>query len=358
MTPPVFLCLPTLGIGGAEKRFAGLWRHLRTRRGWDRLTLVVSEPAHALLASLPELQPFPADGVAIFPRTLREHLARLHRQEPGAVFHYVMVGPMEVQSFATPRTLHSQPAASLRLFNWKGRLTAWLAALLATRVDVLDREVYRQFAGGLPFKRGAFSVTPGSYVDLDYFRPSFPKRNRLVFTGNFIAEKGLFSLLEALPETVRRLRAEGFGDAEFCLLGREQERVTQWCRRFGRELNVRAWFEPDPRTVLAEARVCFSLQRETNYPSKALLEGMACGCLPVVTNVGATAEIAPRELAFYVPRDFTAAELAQACLAALRLPDSAVELRGEAVRTFLQERFSIDAMADYYAFLYRQLAAL
>lgn len=364
MTPPVFLCLPTLGLGGAEKRFAGLWRHLRGR-GWDRLTLVVSSSAHELLAGLPELQPFPAEGVASFAatpqtwrRSLRDHLAGLHRREPRAVLHYVMVGPWEVQAFASPRTLHSQPAASLRLFNWKGRAMAWLAALSSSRVDVLDQGVYRQLTRGLPFKRGAFSLTPGSFVDLQHYRPLFPKRDRLVFSGNFSAGKGIFRLLEALPETVRRLRAEGFAEAEFCLLGRPEPRVDEWCRRHGAELNVRTWFEPEPRRVLADARVCFSLQQENNYPSKALLEGLACGCLPIVTAVGTSEEIAPRDLAFYVPREFTPGQLAQACLEALRVAPAQVEERAAATRAFLQERFSLDAMADYYAFLYRQLAAL
>jgi glycosyltransferase involved in cell wall biosynthesis len=363
--PPVYIVLPTPAIGGAEKRFAGLWRHFQ-QTGYSRVKMVLRRRLFEALLKVRELAPLPEEHLELFDdegeerwrRPLRATLSRLHAAEPDAVFHYVLVNPVEVQRFVSRRTLYTLPVSSLNLYNWKGRAGVYAAVLAAKRTDVLEERVMEALARRLPFRRNAMSVTPSSFVDLEYFQPGPQKRNRLVFTGLFSEEKQAFRLAEAIPVIDARLRAAGVANPEFRLLGRETRSpgVAELCAR-ATGVDVKAWYEPDPATVLSEARVFFSLQRQSNYPSKALLEAMACGCVPVVTDVGTTRRLATEDFAFFVPRDFTAEALAAACVKAMTLGEGEYQARIRRMRELLEKRFSIETMAEYFRGLYEQLSA-
>jgi glycosyltransferase involved in cell wall biosynthesis len=363
--PPVYICLPTPTVGGAEKRLAGLWCHLQ-RAGHSEVTLVVQESLLQVLQSLPELGSLP-EAVETFrvafgadPRApLRAKLSALHRARPDAIFHYVMVSPLQVQRFWSRRTLSTEPAASLSLYNTRGRLAAIASAALASRVDVLEAKVLSALAQRLPFKAGAFSQTPNSFVDLRHFAPKDSKANQLTFVGLFSEAKQAFRLAEAVPEIHRALTAAGVETPAFRFLGREtttpgiKERLSAWPH-----IDAQAFFEVDPASVLANSKVVFSLQQITNYPSKALLEGLACGCLPVMTDVGETRQMVPAGVGAYVPRDFTAADVAEACVKLMTLSEPERRRQVELTRSHLATHFSVESMANYYLFLYRQLALL
>lgn len=361
---PVYIVLPTPTIGGAEKRFAGLWRHFQ-KTGYTRVKLVLRRQLYETFQCVPELAPLPAgemeifddDGVDRWRKPLRERLKRLHGQDSSAVFHYVMVTPIDVQRFFSLRTLYTQPASSLEQFNLVGRAAALSAVLMASRTDVLEERVLGVLARLLPFRRKALSHTPTSFVDLEYFKPALVKRTRLVFTGLFSEEKQAFRLAEAIPVINARLKAAGLPNAEFRLLGRETRSpgITELCAKAA-GIDVKAWFEPNPAAVLSEARVFLSLQRQTNYPSKALLEGMACGCLPVVTDVGTTRRIASDDFAYFIPRDFTPDEIADACVQALSLDEATYHQKVGLMREFLKKNFAIETMAAYFRGLYEELS--
>lgn len=361
---PVYIVLPTPAIGGAEKRFAGLWRHFQMT-GYTRAKLVLRRQLYEMLQRMPELAPMPEgqveivddEGVDGWRKPVRKRLRLLHSEDPRAVFHYVMVTPIDVQRFISARTLYTQPASSLEQFNAVGRAVAFSAVLTTSRVDVLEERVLEALARRLPFRRGVMSHTPSSFVDLDYYKPATAKRPRLVFAGLFSDEKQAFRLAAAIPTIDAKLRACGVADAEFRLLGRETRSpgVAELCAN-AVGVDVKAWFEPNPAAVLSEARVFFSLQRQTNYPSKALLEGMACGCIPVVTDVGTTRRIATDDFAYFVPRDFTADELADACVRALSLEEGAYQKRVAFMREFLKKHFSVETMAAYFRGLYEELS--
>lgn len=362
----VYIVLPTPTIGGAEKRFVGLWRHFH-RTGYTGVKLVLRRRLYETLRCVPEFAPLPVDQVEVFDddgedgwrRPMRERLSRLHRLDPRAVFHYVLVTPIEVQRFLSRRTLFTLPTSSLGQYNLRGRAGVLSAVLMASRTDVLEESVLEALGRWLPFRRRAMSHTPTSYVDLEYYMPAKEKRMRLVFTGLFSDEKQAFRLAEAIPAIDAKLKASGIPNAEFRLLGRETREpgVATLCARAA-GVDVKAWFEPNPVSVLAEARVFFSLQQQSNYPSKALLEGMACGCLPVVTDVGTTGRIAHGDFAYFIPRDFTPDQIADACVRALSLDEGAFQRRVGLMRDFLRRSFSIETMATYFKNLYDELSAL
>jgi glycosyltransferase involved in cell wall biosynthesis len=363
--PTVFLCLPTSAIGGAEKRFSGLWRYLSQQRQVD-VVLVVQRALLDALSRLPELNPLPLN-VSTFevaphesPRSaLRKKLTRLHEGNPDAIFHYVMMGPAEVQRFSSQRTLFSEPVASLSLFNWKGRLSSRMAAMLATKTDVLDASVREDLLRYLPAKAADITVTPGSFVDLEAYRPAPVTLNRLTFIGLFTTSKQAFRLARAVPAMDRALKRAGVADAQFRFLGRETQQpgVREILAECGQDIDASSEFEFDPGRILAQSKVVFGLQQITNYPSKALLEGMAAGALPIVTDVGETRRIATEDFAQFVSRDFTDDEIAEACVRHMTLDESVRQARVVRMREHLRRFFSIEAMADYYLGLYRGLAS-
>jgi len=363
--PPVYLILSMHEIGGAEKRFAGLWQHLRDRGEID-VRLVVPAALHDVLSAMSEFREGlrrHADAVSVFGGagrwSLARHLRALHAREPEAVFHFVMDSPAIAQWFVSRRTLFSLPQSSLAQLNRVGRAVTYAGVLRARRIDVLDPRVHRELARRFVHKRAAFSLTPNSFVDLEAYQPG-PKSNLLAFCGIFTEEKQAFRLLEVLPEVDAHLARHGIRERSWAFRGYDVPPGDLFARAeaLRGRVDVRAYYEPNPQEVLARAKVFFSLQRANNYPSKSLLEAMACGCLPIVTDVGETRRIAPESIAGYVPRDFTADDIARSALRILSMDQASRATKVDASRAMLAERFSIDSMARYFVGLYEDLARL
>lgn len=363
----VYVILPSTAIGGVEKRLAGLFLHLAERG--DDIRLVAPHELIALLRRSKEHV-----GIAQYEEridafeggrdpfgALRNHLRRVFKRAPRGVFHYGLASPLRLHRSPSRRTLYTIPNASLAQYNARGLVEVYGGILRATRVDVLDPSVFAQLTSGFPWRRGSFSLTPGSYVDLTLFRPApaTEKKNEIVFCGLFSEEKQAPRFVDCIPELIASLDAAGLSGTQITMLGRDPEggTVTRRVEQLGTP-RVTASFDPDPRPYLARAKVFLSLQRSTNHPSKALLEAMAAGCAPVVTDTRDSRRSAPDRLARYVPRDFTAKDLAAACIPLLRRSDDEIETHVEAMRSFLAQNFSIDTMAAYYRGLYGQLQAL
>lgn len=361
--PSVFIVLPTDALGGAEKRFAGLWLWLR-EQGHLGIHLVVPRPLKQALSEAPEFKALPQHEHAIVTfdsadaRPLKgqwRQLNLLRLRHPRAVFHYTLLPPALLGLIRPDRTVFTIPNSSLDRYNLRGLLPVLASALVSGRVDVLDEDVLGRLKGWFPFRTSALRLTPNSFVDVDYYQPK-PKKLRLAFTGLFSLEKQAARLVDAIPAVDAALKAKGLS-AEFRLMGREVHGSTlgERCAALRPQIDVQAGYEPNPVAVLAEARIFFSLQRANNYPSKALLEAMACGCIPIVTDVGTTRRIAPQGIASFVPREFTPEQLAEKVVQILTLPDAEQDRRAAAARQFVREKFSVESMANYYLGLWREL---
>ncbi|MBX3260973.1 MAG: glycosyltransferase [Labilithrix sp.] len=366
MTESVHIILSASAVGGMEKRLSGLFLHL-VQRGEDvrlvaprALVEALGESAEhgGLLDHGERLHLLDCD--ATDPR-FRERVGEVVARSPDGVFHYCLASPFRLHRARTKRTLYTIPNASLSQYSARGLLDVYGGILRSTRVDVLDPNVFATLSRRFPWRRGSFSLTPGSYVDLDRFAPlpAAEREDAIVFLGLFSDEKQAPRLVEQIPDLVRALEAGGVAAPRVWLMGRDSGdvSVTDRVARLG-DPRVRAWLERDPARVLPRAKVFLSLQRSTNHPSKSLLEAMACGLTPVVTDTRDSRRSAPERLAEYVPRDFTAADLAQACLKVLRRGDDAIDARTTEMRAFLERHFSMESMATYYRLLFEQLRAL
>ncbi|MBX3191397.1 MAG: glycosyltransferase family 4 protein [Labilithrix sp.] len=367
LSHPVYLVIPARGISGAEKRFIGMWIHLQ-ERGLSQLHLVTSREAFELACKTEELtraKSF-ADRVVFATDHPKMRLAlapvlfRLWREDPRAAFHFVMMPPGPFELPYIRRSLFTIPDSFLEHFSTSGRAQLYLGTALARRVDMLDPVLFERFRGKLfRFKRSAISHTPNSFVDTELYRPAplEKKTNTMTFLGRFHDEKQVDRLVETLPFVDRVLRENGVADPAYRILGNGDDAIVRRCEELSKTIDVAAYYEPNPMRVLATSKVFFSLQKSNNYPSKSLLEAMACGNVPVVTDVGTSRRIAPDELACYVPRDFTAGDIAGACAKALSMNEAELGDRVAAMRKFLDERFSMASMADYFVDIYRGLAS-
>jgi len=364
---PVYLVIPSRGISGAEKRFIGMWIHLQ-KRGLSQVHLVTSKEAFEMAGKTTELAGAKhfADRVVFatdHPKmrvALAPVLFRLWRADPRSVFHFVMMPPGPMELPYVRRSLYTIPDSFLEHFSTSGRAQLFLGTALARRVDMLDPVLFGRFRDTLfRFKRDAISHTPNSFVDTELYRPApfAEKTSTMTFLGRFQDEKQVDRLVEALPAVDRFLRDNGITSPAYRILGNGDDGVLRRCEELSKTIDVMAYYEPDPMRVLDKSKVFFSLQKSNNYPSKSLLEAMACGNVPVVTDVGTSRRIAPEELACYVPREFTADDIGRACLKVLSMDEAEFSGRVRAMRRFLDERFSVASMANYFVDIYRSLAS-
>ncbi len=353
---PIHIVLPTPAMGGAEKRFLGLFLGLlgdlpELRLVADGRLLQAARRSDELAGLRQDLGPRVSTfGPERF--SLQRALARAFAASPRSVFHYVLVPPPLAQWFPSRRTVFTIPLSGLNLYGSVGRASLYAGALVAARTDFLDQGVHDAVATKLPWLRRRFSVTPGSFVDTGFYEPlpAADKKPIVTFVGLFSHEKQAFRLVDALPRTAELLRESGHSSVAFRLFGRDsgEESLSERVAAISRTVDVQASFEPDPRKPLARAKVFLSLQRNTNYPSKSLLEALACGALPVVTRVGDSHRMVPDGIAEWIPRDFTPADLARAIGRILSLSDDVFDARVRAVRDHLERHFSFTAMARYY----------
>lgn len=347
----------------------GLFLHLRRTQAWPVELLCASELLAvasatrelAALATEPGVHTFDASGRTIDVALIRA-LQELRARRPELILHFVLMPPQLAGVMDGRRSIFSATNADLQLYNRRGRWMLYTACALARRVDFLEPSVRDKVASYMPWAAARFRVTPGSFVDTSLFHPApaHERERSVVFLGRFLREKGVYRWADQLAEVDALLRARGLTGVKYRFLGRDGDTppLTPKLAALKETIDVEAGFDPDPQNALNRAGVFLSLQFRTNYPSKSLLEAMAGGAIPVVTDVGRTREIVDERYGYFVPKNFEARHLADACYQALTLPADARDARVKLMHDHLHARFSIDAMANYYVDLYREASEL
>jgi glycosyltransferase involved in cell wall biosynthesis len=174
---------------------------------------------------------------------------------------------------------------------------------------------------------------------------------RFVYVGRTVRSKGLFDMVEAL----RRVKSSGIGfslslagdgvdqsELKVAVAAAGLVNEVQFLGSVVGEAKIRLWLESDVLVLPSHGE---------GLPY-SLLEGMAAGCVPVTTAVGAISDvIADGRHGLFVPvRD--PAALAAALASLHRDRDSLVRM-AKLARTRIAENFTITRLADDFRSLYR-----
>lgn len=361
----VYICLISTGVGGTEKRTIELWE-LFQARGWTNIHLVISRHSYRLLTRLPDLRYLREGNPSLIilechtPISFLPPIVRLALKAPaGSVFHYPLQALPFVHKLLGQRLMMSYTANTFFQHYAGGvrrKLLFRMQASGAERIDVLNPLNFEQFKRRRS-TRDKVVLNPGSFVDLDRFPAEAHKQNWIAFAGRFAEgdPKNAIRFVDAIPEIHEQLAHAGVPDPKFVLMGDgvlESKMRAMLSEDRYRGIDVSIRFEQSPAEVLKYSKVFVSVQKESNYPSKSLLEALACGNLPVVTDVGETRLIAAPEFSAYVPENFSAQQLAAAIVSQFKLDHESWSSRVRTARDFLRHRYDISAHYDHYLRLY------
>jgi len=103
---------------------------------------------------------------------------------------------------------------------------------------------------------------------------------------------------------------------------------------------------------LEKSKIFLSLQKYSNYPSRALAEALVCGNIPIITDVGESRLMISKDLGRFIPVKFSCKDLLEAILEIFAYSFDEYKRRAIDIKTFADRQFSIKRISDYYIHLY------
>jgi glycosyltransferase involved in cell wall biosynthesis len=188
-------------------------------------------------------------------------------------------------------------------------------------------------------------------VDVNKFKPSADKRKvkmelgfnpndiAILSVGRLYARKGLFTLIESMPQVVKR-----FSNAKFIISGKGQSSEMQKLNAHAEKLGVKdniifTGYYPDKKLAkLYQAADVFAFSTYYEHHPFAILEALATGLPVVTTNVGGIPETIEDGKNGFLVEPFHPKQLADRILYLLEHPAEASEMGFEARKT-VEERF-------------------
>jgi glycosyltransferase involved in cell wall biosynthesis len=383
------------GSGGAERRYAQVYEHLR-RRKMD-VSLVVNE---SLLAELLRADVLTEESPSVVLKEWFGSSARcliwVMRCSDAAMeaFGGVMQRILDAVAFGLRKLdyavgcltvswwiLHHRPAV-LHLILGGAYVVLplqWLRCAPAVAVSVVCPSLSAMVRSGLGYhlyrmalhradvvdaltdtirrsleEEGVspnnIRVPPGSFVNTDRFAPSPVKYPWVVFAGRLVPEKNPDQFV-----TVCALVHKHCPNARFFILGEGplRKHVRALVRQHGLEAYLEMTWCDHIESVLTHTLVFVSMQTMDNYPSQALLEAMSCGAAVVATDVGQTRELVDETVGMLV--DAKPEAIAEAVVHLLERPEQAA-VKGKSGRQRIMGQHSTDAYVDYLERLYQDLS--
>jgi len=361
------LILSTNAIGGAEKRFAGLWQSINQEPRLVNIFLVCSSMLLCDLKKQENLGVLFESGSKViehdfsggFKQFRKATHAFIHRYgRKGDVLHFIGDHPLAV--FPDYKVIFSITQSSFKNLNLYGRLGQFGGVLFSNLIDILDPTIYQYLKSVFFWKQRRISLTSNSYCNTTLFSsvPYEEKKDWFVFLGRFEKMKQVATLLNAIPSLYQTLQEGATNDLHFYFLGHgslEGELRQMLLETRFRQVPVTIEYLSQPHEVLKQSKYFFSLQLHNNYPSKSLLEAMASGNIPIVTDVGQTRWLAKPEFSYYVPESFTEEDLCKTVTEVFEQEQSVLASKAAMASAFVAKEHTIEKMRDYYLNLYRRV---
>lgn len=360
--PSIYIILSTNHIGGAENRFIGLWQWICSKD--ISCALVVTEKLYQhLLPSVIKcgsVKIFTDEtrGFRDFRKKIKVFLKAVTRKRD--VTHFV--GDHPLYFMRGRNKVFSITQSSLQNLNSSGKRGQYLGIALSNQIDILDPSIEADIKSAFFYKKDRISRTASSFVDDEIFSP-LPweeKKNWIVFLGRLEEMKQVVRLVNALPLIDKTLGELKLDDLKFFILGhgsqeamiREKLNSPEY-----QEIPIHFGFQERPEEILNQSKVFLSLQLHNNYPSKSLLEAMAAGNIPLVTDNGQTRWIARPSFSYYVPEQFQPEDLAEMLKKIFQLSEKDWLRKTAAARSVVSNEHTLEIMGDYYLKLYNRFGS-
>jgi glycosyltransferase involved in cell wall biosynthesis len=380
-TDPAAIVLISYGIGGGERRFLSLFKHLV--RHHPQTALFVNATLHDELVEHGLLAPSDAVVILHEPRWLRQlirktsqirlvaralmALSRLYliralrvalSERPHLrIVHTALDGIRYVpllKQIDSSRTYVGTVTNSDRTFLHRPQLKRGFAA--CDYLDCLDRGIADLIAEWPSVDPARVGASPGSFASPACF-PTAPvtKRRRVVYSSRLIAPKNPQVFMDAVEICGKSPEA---ADVEFLILGSGellpalQERAER-ARQQG--INIRTLgFVSDTTPILRETLVYVQTLDGPIPASQGLLEAMANECAVVATHFDGVEAIVPEGTGL-TPR-FQVSDFADKICWLLANPAEAITM-GKRAREHVAAHFSVEAFERYILQKYREAQA-
>ncbi len=351
-------------IGGAEKRFLGMWEYLVTQN--KKYVLITTKEIYTISckdATFQKIAEKYAQNILFF--EYKEHKNKLEElvyfrnfiyttTEKNATLHFIC------EFFTLPllhrKVIYSVTCTSFKMYNTNGKIAQYVGMLMADKIDILDPTLYSKIPKYYFFKKNKFYNTTCSYCDMELYYPKENKKKEIVFLGKFNAIKQAVNYVKAIPAMHNKLVQSHIQIETYYLIGfgpDEQEIETLLQKEEYKNIPIVKYFEPLPHKILNESDVFLSLQRYSNYPSRSLIEAMAAGNIPIVTDCGDTKKLADDSFSYYVPEFFDTEHLVNAIEKVYTMPFVEKQKKQALARKHIEANFTLDKMTEYYINLYK-----
>ncbi|WP_338617695.1 glycosyltransferase [Pigmentiphaga sp. CHJ604] len=292
-----YLVIVATSVGGAERRFIDIFCSLR-ERGVD-LTLVTS----ARLAKLAQIDKKFLPSVVILGAEKSSLLSfcfeyfKWWKKNTRALdkFHYPVNALFFLHFFSKQvfsislTNCYYAPRFTLRS---RSQLRQYIAMIFARRVDVLNPSIHQAVCSYKISSAEKISLTPGGtfvYSENQANISFIAKRPIVGMISRLIEGKGIFEFLNILPALWTRLQNEVPPD--FCFFiaghGKLEEEVKERIKTLSDQgIPIKYLGFIQPKKLLPECSIVFSLQEITNYPSRVVAESLLHGCEVYVSDTG------------------------------------------------------------------------
>jgi len=362
-----YIIISTLGIGGAEKRFVELWLNIQRLNKNNSIKLVLPYLTYKEIIQIKQFSDFneynnnfityELESTKYFEkrRILLNLLNTLDKEN--SIFHFIMGYPVFFNFLKNYNVLFTHTSTSFKQLNINGLVVMFLSIFEAKRVDVLDPQITKTLKRIFFWNKNNIHNTPSSFIDLNYYQKEkfINKKNWLVFLGRFEEVKQVKEFVSTIPIINEQLKKNNINNSVFYILGTgslENELRELITKNEFININIKIYFEKEPLDILRYSKIFFSLQKYSNYPSKSLLEAMACGNLPIVTDNRDTRKIANEDFSYYVNEAFSPEELSMRCVEVLSLDADVYENKVNKAILFMKKKFSINTNINYFYNLY------
>lgn len=247
---------------------------------------------------------------------------------------YTVCGYEEAYNCCTPK--------HMLLTKFQLRLADHVDLLYPLGADFISRYV----------KKGRLTVTPGTFTDLELFKPQEKKKTIIYAAARLEDAKNPILFIESINEARDAIRAAGY---RVILLGqgKYEEYLQNYVKDHGLADIVNLAGYDQTSKYMPTANVFFSTQVLENYPSQSLAEAAACGCYAIITDVGDSRRCADESFAAFVKPNKEA--LSQALVGYLEMSEQEKRAIVEKARAFAETHFSIEESKKYYLEILKKL---